>query len=90
MVNYKGTALVTGASSGIGASFAGGMDVVLVARSMEKLEALAVELARKYSIRVDAIRIDLSDPGGADRLFHETEARRIQVTMLINNAGLAP
>ena len=82
--------MVTGASSGIGASFAGGMDVVLVARSMEKLEALAVELARKYSIRVDAIRIDLSDPGGADRLFHETEARRIQVTMLINNAGLAP
>lgn len=94
LINYKGTALVTGASSGIGASFARalaerGMDVVLVARSMEKLEALAVELARKYSIRADAISIDLSDPSGADRLFHETEARGIQVTMLINNAGFA-
>ena len=66
-----------------------GMDVVLVARSMEKLEALAVELARKYSIRADAISIDLSDPSGADRLFHETEARGIHVTMLINNAGFA-
>lgn len=94
MINYQGTALVTGSSSGIGETFARelagrGMNVVLVARSMEKLKALAAELTSKHSIRAEAICVDLGEAGSAESLFRETEARGINVTMLINNAGFA-
>ncbi len=94
MINYQGTALITGASSGIGEAFARelatrGMNVVLVARSQEKLMALASDLSSNNGIRADAICIDLSESDGAESLFRETEARGIDVTMLVNNAGFA-
>jgi len=94
MIDYKGTALVTGASSGIGEAFARelaarGMNVVLVARSKDKLEVLARELTSKHGIRADVIRADLGVPDGAESVFAETEKRGIAVTMLVNNAGFA-
>lgn len=94
MINYQGTALVTGSSSGIGEAFARelakrGMNLVLVARSLGKLTTLAAELTSLHGIVAEAIRIDLSEAGSAASLFRETEARGISVTMLVNNAGFA-
>lgn len=94
MINYQGTALITGASSGIGEQFARalaarGMNVVLVARSLDKLLSLARELAAKYGVCAEAIGMDLGEVGGANALFRETEARGLKITLLINNAGFA-
>ncbi len=86
------TALITGASAGIGLELARvhaekGGDLVLVARSKDKLDNLASELSGKYSINVVVIAEDLADPLGAKRIFDKTEAANIQVDLLINNAG---
>ena len=83
------TALVTGASSGIGADFArelarDGYDVVLAARRAEPMQKLAAELATKTT----TISCDLSRPGAAAELARELEARGISIDVLINNAGL--
>jgi short-subunit dehydrogenase len=69
MFRYRGkTALITGASSGIGESFARalaarGMHLILVARSEERLHMLSDELSRQYGIKADVIATDLSQPG---------------------------
>jgi len=90
---YKGkTALVTGASSGIGEAFARelaarGMDLVLVARSEDKLRTLAAELARGHGIRADVVAADLGREGAAERLHEEVKGRGMRVDMLVNNAG---
>ncbi|HZG54296.1 MAG TPA: SDR family oxidoreductase [Pyrinomonadaceae bacterium] len=86
------TTLITGASSGIGEVFARrlaarGENVVLVARSEEKLTALCNELGRAHSINCQIIALDLSATGAARRLFDETARRGLQVDTLINNAG---
>ncbi len=86
------TALITGASAGIGLELARihaekGGDLVLVARSKDKLNDLAEELSNKYSINVRVIAEDLADPMGPKRIFEQTEAANIQVDILINNAG---
>jgi short-subunit dehydrogenase len=85
-------ALVTGASSGIGADLArelarDGHDVVLTARSVEPLQNLAAELER-YGVTATAITTDLSNPGAAAELAGEIERRALQVDVLVNNAGL--
>ncbi|GAA4063813.1 SDR family NAD(P)-dependent oxidoreductase [Nonomuraea soli] len=82
-------ALVTGASSGIGAEFARqlaarGHNLVLVARSVDRLETLAKELD---GVHVEVIGQDLAEPDAAARVERELEARGIQVDLLVNNAG---
>jgi len=85
-------ALITGASSGIGASFARalaarGRPLVLVARSKDKLEALTREIAAKHSLRIEVVEQDLSVEGAAQRLAATLTERRIEVNLLVNNAG---
>jgi len=84
--------LITGASSGIGAAFARklarrGRNVLLVARSEDKLIALCNELGRLSGIRAQYVAMDITGPGAADRLFEETNKRELEIEMLINNAG---
>lgn len=86
------TALITGASSGIGEAFArrlaaDGYDLFLVARSEDKLRSLCSELTAKHSIDADFFAIDLSKNGPDTAVFDETEKRGIEINLLINNAG---
>ena len=86
------TALVTGASAGIGAEFARGLarrghGVTLVARRQERLDELASELSERHGIRAEAIAADLADETQRDRLVKEVEGRGLQVDVLVNNAG---
>jgi len=86
------TTLITGASTGIGAAFARklaarGRNVLLVARSEDKLIALCNELGRLTSIRAQHLALDLREPGAAAQLLEETKKRELEIEMLINNAG---
>ena len=86
------TALITGASGGIGFELAkihaeNGGNLVLVARSKDKLDALKNELIRKHDISVYTIGKDLSVPGSAQEVFDELKMQSISVDYLINNAG---
>ena len=86
------TTLITGASSGIGEAFARrlaerGDNLLLVARSEDKLINLCNALGRSSSIHAQYFAIDLSKPESAARLFEETEKRDLQINFLINNAG---
>lgn len=94
MFNYRGsTALITGASKGIGEVFAEqlaarGMNLVLVARSLDALESLAARLSAKYKVKCIALSADLADPNAADIIAAEMRRRDVQVDLLVNNAGL--
>ncbi len=84
-------ALVTGASGGIGEALgrrlaADGHDLVLAARSADKLSVLADQLIADHGIAVDVIASDLSQPGAAAALVAALEGRAIDV--LVNNAGV--
>jgi short-subunit dehydrogenase len=86
------TTLITGASTGIGAAFARklaarGRNVLLVARSEDKLIALCNELGRLTSIRAQYVTLDLREPDAGVQLFEETKKRDLEIEMLINNAG---
>jgi uncharacterized protein len=90
---FDKTVLVTGASSGMGVEFArqtarAGARLVIVARSLAKLEALSVELAQLSGREVIVIGADLSQPGAAGRLCEELSARGVVIDHLINNAGV--
>lgn len=95
MFTYQGkTALITGASSGIGLAFAHalaarGMSVVLVARSEKRLLTLATELVARYKIRTEVIPLDLSQENAVRRLQDEVARRDLTLDLLINNAGFA-
>ena len=87
------TTLITGASSGIGAAFARklaarGRNVLLVARSEDKLITLCNELGRLTSIRAQYLALDLTKPDHRLQLFEETKKRELEIDMLINNAGV--
>lgn len=86
------TALITGASSGIGKAYAKkiaslGIHLILTARSEQKLNDLADELRKKYSVNVEVIVLDLAQPDSAQTLFNEVQSRKLSVEILINNAG---
>jgi len=86
------TTLITGASSGIGAAFARklakrGRNVLLVARSEDKLITLCNELGRSNSIRAQHVALDLSRPESPARLFEESQKRGLTIDLLVNNAG---
>ena len=91
-MNLPGYALVTGASTGIGASFARalaakGRNLVLVARSAEKLRVLAAELQASHGILAEPWSADLSEPGAGLRLADLVGQRGWEIDLLINNAG---
>lgn len=85
-------ALVTGASSGIGAEFARqlgaeNLDLVLIARRADRLEALAAEIGQKAGVSCHLIARDLSRPEAPRQVFEQTELLGLQIDWLINNAG---
>jgi short-subunit dehydrogenase len=94
MFNYQGsTALVTGASKGLGVAFAEqlaarGMNLVLVARSLDALQSLATRLSQQYQVQAIALAADLADADAADRIAAELERRGVHIDLLVNNAGL--
>src|SRR5881394_1493887 len=86
------TTLITGASSGIGEAFARrlaarGHNLLLVARTEEKLITLCSELGRGQRIRAQFVATDLSRPDAPAQLFEEANRRDLQIDFLINNAG---
>lgn len=88
------TALVTGASAGLGVEFADqlagrGYDLVLVARRREKLEGVAKDLEARHGVRVHVEASDLAHPDAPANLFAATRDAGIHVDYLVNNAGSA-
>ena len=86
------TVLITGASGGLGAEFAGifaaeGYDLVLTARQTDKMEKLSSRLQEKYPVKITVLFSDLSRPDGAELLYEEIKKRGIRIDQLVNNAG---
>ncbi|HEY3380525.1 MAG TPA: SDR family oxidoreductase [Vicinamibacterales bacterium] len=86
------TALITGASAGIGAALArvfaaNGFDLILTARRADRLEALAQELRTRYGRAVHVIAADLADPDAPAHIAAEVEHHGLTVDALVNNAG---
>jgi hypothetical protein len=87
------TALVTGASGGIGKSIAeqfakDGVDLIITARSLDRLEAIAGDWQSRYRIVVTPIQSDLAQADGAQKLFDAIAGRSLRIDYLVNNAGV--
>lgn len=87
------TALITGASAGIGAAFAQELaarqyNLVLVARSGDKLQQLADRLQLQYGVRVTTIAQDLTAPTAAEVVFDTIQQQGLIIDLLVNNAGI--
>jgi len=92
MANPNQSALITGASAGLGAEFArlfarDKYNLVLVARTGPRLAELAEELRQQHGITVKTIPLDLGFPQASQNLFEETQRSGIHVDILVNNAG---
>jgi short-subunit dehydrogenase len=92
MSGERKTALITGASSGIGAELARvhaerGGDLVVIARRQDKLEALRAELEKAHRVTVHVLVKDLSESDAAQQIRDELRARGVRVDYLMNNAG---
>jgi short-subunit dehydrogenase len=93
MRSFKGkSALVTGASSGIGKAAAEelakrGAQLILTARSGDALQALAADLRARFSVPVATVAMDLGQPGAAGRLMAAVDKAGLSVDLLVNNAG---
>lgn len=86
------TALVTGASAGIGVDLAecfakDGYNLILSARSDAALKEVAARLAQKHNVTATAIAVDLGVPGGGAKLAEQIKAKGLSVDVLVNNAG---
>ncbi len=86
------TALITGASAGLGAEYARqlaalGNNLVLTARRTERMETLASELTAKFGVKVQVYPADLADPDSPQRLCAQLATDNIDIDILINNAG---
>lgn len=86
------TALITGASNGIGLELAKihaskGDDLVLVARNIKRLDELKAEILKQYKVNIYNIHKDLSLPDAAQEVYDETKKQNIRIDYLINNAG---
>ena len=86
------TALITGASAGLGTEFArlfaaDQHDLVLVARRKDRLEALAAELVAAHGIKVHVIAADLLEPAAPQRIVEQVNQQGLQIDFLVNNAG---
>jgi short-subunit dehydrogenase len=89
-----GTALVTGASAGLGVEFARqlaarGQALLLVARRKERLEALALELAEAHGVRVDVFVADLAEADAPEKIEAFVREQGLRIDWLVNNAGAA-
>ncbi len=87
------TALITGATAGLGAEFARqlaeqGHNVVLVARDTARLQASAAELANRYGVRAEVLAADLTDDGGVAAVVERLSDPARPVEILVNNAGM--
>jgi short-subunit dehydrogenase len=93
MSEWKGkTALITGASYGIGEAFArrlaaDGANVVITARSRDRLDKLADQLRSRHGVNVTVIEADLARLSATEEIFHATEGTGLQIDLLVNNAG---
>lgn len=88
------TALITGASAGLGIEFARALaansyNLVLVARRREKLERVADDLRAQFGVVVTIVPADLSDPEAPNTIYETLKASSIQIDYLVNNAGAA-
>lgn len=93
MTGKDRTALITGASSGIGEELAacfaeGGFDLVLVARNADKLQALAARLSAEHGVQAWVAAADLSRRGSAEKLAREMKRRKRPIDVLVNCAGV--
>jgi uncharacterized protein len=86
------TALITGASAGLGVQFArlfakDKISLVLVARREERLQQLKNELEKNFAVHVDIVPLDLTLPDSVNRVLEFLKSREIQIEYLVNNAG---
>ncbi len=91
--NGKGTALITGASSGIGATYADrlarrGYDLLLVARDLQRLEAMAERLGGETGVKVEVLKADLTSKADLQAVEQRLRTDKA-ISLLVNNAGVA-
>jgi short-subunit dehydrogenase len=92
-MNYKGkTAVVTGASSGIGLGYAHelaarGANLVLVARNKSQLETIAADIKAEHNVNIDVVALDLSKVSSGQELLDKLTKMKVTPDVLINNAG---